>query len=58
MKTNQLDKVVNKFYFLVILICMIFFFVSHLKENKNTITDIQNKELNSTDNYSVLIENK
>jgi hypothetical protein len=57
MKTNQLDKIVNKFYFIVILVFMIFFFVSHLKENKNTITDIQNKELNSTDNYSALIEN-
>lgn len=36
---------------------MIFFFVSHIKDTKNAITDSQEELINSTAGYSAYVEN-
>ena len=53
MKTQNPDTFINKFYFIVILVCMTIFFFSNLRNNENTITETQKEQFNTNQDYII-----
>ena len=58
MKTLNPDIFINKFYFVVILVFLTIFVVSNMKGNENIAKDIQNQELNTSEDLTLqLVKN-